>query len=145
MPRVFAIQAAALHAKLPHLDDWNARRRTVAGWYAARFAEAGLVDGPDAPVVLPSPAGEAHVFHQYVIRARARDALRAHLAAAGVGTQVYYAVPLHRQPALAALGLPPGTFPEAERAATDVLALPMYPELPPAHVTTVVESIAAFY
>jgi hypothetical protein len=81
------------------------------------LAEAGLTDRPDAPVVAPSPAGDAHVFHQYVIRARERDRLRAHLAAAGIGTMVYYPMPLHLQPALAALGLRAGAFPRAERAA----------------------------
>src|SRR5262249_3313611 len=107
-PRLDALQAAALPAKLPHLDGWNAARRAVAGWYATLLADAGLTDGPRAPLRLPEPAGDGHVFHQYVVRARARDALRAHLAEAGVGTQVYYSVPLHRQPALAHLGLGAG-------------------------------------
>ena len=89
--------------------------------------------------------GEAHVFHQYVVRARERDALRAHLAAAGVGTQVYYATPLHLQPALAHLGVTRGALPQAERAATEVLALPIYPALTPAQVDTVVEAITRFY
>jgi len=143
--RLDALQAAALGAKLPHLDDWNARRRTIAGWYATLFAEAALVGRSDAPVAVPPPAGDAHVFHQYVIRARDRDRLRAHLAAADIGTMVYYPSPVHLQPALAGLGLRPGSFPAAEAAATDVLALPIYPELTRAHVETVVEAIARFY
>lgn len=143
--RLDAVQAAALGVKLLHLDDWNARRRRVATWYGELLGEAGLTAGDVAPLRVPAPAGEAHVFHQYVVRARERDALRAHLAAAGIGTQVYYATPLHLQPALAHLGLGPGVLPEAERAAREVLALPMYPELTRAQVATVVEAIAGFY
>jgi dTDP-4-amino-4,6-dideoxygalactose transaminase len=143
--RLDALQAAALGAKLRHLDDWNARRRAVAGWYETLLAEAKLTGAPGAPVVTPPPAGEAHVFHQYVVRVRERDRLRAHLAAAGIGTMVYYPRPLHLQPALGALGIQAGAFPEAERAASEVLALPIYPELTRPHVETVVEGIARFY
>jgi dTDP-4-amino-4,6-dideoxygalactose transaminase len=140
--RLDALQAAALHAKLAHLDDWNARRRRVAGWYAEALAARGLVGGVDAPVVAPATAGEAHVFHQYVVRMRSRDRVRARLAEAGIGTQVYYARPLHLQPALAGLGLAAGTLPVAERAAAEVLALPIWPALPRDAVETVVEAIA---
>ena len=96
-------------------------------------------------LVAPAPAGAAHVFHQYVLRARDRDRLRAHLGAAGIATMVYYPGPLHLQPALAGLGLRAGAFPEAERAAREVVALPIYPELSRAQVETVVEAIAGFY
>ena len=143
--RLDALQAAALRVKLAHLDEWNARRRAIAGWYGALLAERGLASRPGAPLVVPAPAGEAHVFHQYVVRARERDGLRAHLARAGVGTMVYYPTPLHLQPALASLGLGAGAFPEAERAASEVLALPIYPELGRGPVETVVETIAGFY
>jgi dTDP-4-amino-4,6-dideoxygalactose transaminase len=143
--RLDALQAAVLGAKLPHLDAWNARRRAVAAWYDALLVEAGLAGRPGAPLVTPQAAGEAHVFHQYVVRARARDRLRAHLSAAGIGTMVYYPQPVHLQPALAHLGLGAGAFPEAERAAREVLALPIYPELTRAHVATVVDAIARFY
>jgi dTDP-4-amino-4,6-dideoxygalactose transaminase len=143
--RLDALQAAALGAKLPHLDRWNARRRTVAGWYDALLAEADLTGRAGAPVVTPPPAGEAHVYHQYVVRARERDPLRTHLAAAGIGTMVYYPRPIHLQPALAQLGIRAGAFPEAERAANEVLALPIYPELGRPQVETVVEAIAGFY
>jgi dTDP-4-amino-4,6-dideoxygalactose transaminase len=143
--RLDGVQAVALLVKLAYLDDWNARRRAVAGWYDECLRARGLAGGPGAPLVAPEPAGEAHVFHQFVVRARARDALRAHLAAAGIGTQVYYPIPLHRQPALAALGYGAGAFPEAERAAAEVLALPMYPELGRTQVEMVVEAIDAFY
>ena len=143
--RLDALQAAALGAKLPHLDVWNARRRAVAGWYSALLAEARLTGGSEAPLVAPEPAGEGHVFHQYVVRARERDRLRAHLESAGIGTMIYYPTPLHLQPALARLGLRAGAFPEAERAAHEVLALPLYPELTRPQVETVVEAIADFY
>ena len=143
--RLDALQAAALAAKLHHLDEWNARRRTVADWYTTLLAERGLAGRAGSPVVAPAPAGEAHVFHQYVVRARERDRLRAHLGAAGIGTQVYYALPLHLQPALAHLGVRAGALPEAERAAAEVLALPIYPELTRAQVEAVVQAIADFY
>ena len=143
--RLDALQAAALGAKLPHLDGWNGRRRTIAERYARLFAEAGLTGRAEAPLVLPEPAGETHVFHQYVIRARDRDALQAHLVEAGIGAQVYYRMPLQLQPPLAAFGFRRGAFPEAERAAAEVLALPIYPELDARAVEAVVEAVAAFY
>ena len=143
--RLDAVQAAALGAKLRHLDAWNGRRRAVAERYTRLFAETGLAGGADAPLVLPEPAGDAHVFHQYVVRARERDALQAHLAAAGIGAQVYYRMPLHLQPPLAALGFRRGVFPEAERAAAEVLALPIYPELEDRAIEAVVDAVAAFY
>jgi dTDP-4-amino-4,6-dideoxygalactose transaminase len=143
--RLDALQAAVLGAKLPHLDTWNARRRTVAGWYDDGFRERRLTGRSDSPLVLPEPAGEAHVFHQYVIRARARDALRQRLATAGIGTGIYYPVPLHRQRALAFLGHGPGSFPEAERAASEVLALPMHPGITRGQVADVVDAVTSFY
>ena len=143
--RLDALQAAALGVKLGHLDAWNARRREVAGWYDAGLRQAGLAGGEGAPLRLPGGAGEAHVFHQYVVRARDRDALRASLGGAGVDTQIYYAVPLHLQPALAHLGHREGEFPHAERVSREALALPIYPELSRAAVETVVEAIARFY
>jgi dTDP-4-amino-4,6-dideoxygalactose transaminase len=143
--RLDAVNAAALRVKLPHLDDWNARRRTVAGWYDAHFRARGLAGGPEAPVALPPPAAEAHVHHVYTVRARARDALVRHLAEGGIGTQVYYRVPLHRQAPLAGCAEVPAGVPEAERAATDVVALPMFPQLAESDVVRVVDAVAAFY
>lgn len=144
--RLDALQAAALSVKLGHLDDWSKRRRTIARWYLEAFAERGIAERPGAPLVVPDvPGGDSHVFHQYVVRARERDRLRAHLTAAGIGTQVYYATPLHLQPALAHVSPGAGALPEAEQAAAEVLALPIYPELERAQVDTVVEAIAAFY
>lgn len=142
--RLDAVQAAALGVKLRYLDAWNARRRAIAAAYAAAFTGSGLA-APQGPIGLPEPAGDAHVFHQFVVRVPERDRLRAAFEGAGIGTQVYYARPLHLQPALADLGLRPGAFPEAERAAGEVLALPIYPELPSAHVDTVVETARRFY
>jgi len=143
--RLDAVQAAVLAAKLPHLDGWNARRRVVAGWYAAHFRARGLAGVAGAPVELPEPAGEAHVFHVYTVRARARDALVRHLAAAGVGVQVYYRQPLHHQTALAACAEVPVGVPEAERAAGEVVALPMYPQLTEEQVGRVVAATESFY
>jgi dTDP-4-amino-4,6-dideoxygalactose transaminase len=138
--RLDALQAAALHAKLRHLDGWNAARRRIAGWYDDAFRSRRL-----AAVTPPTAAGDAHVFHQYVVRVPDRDRLRAALANGGIGTQVYYARPLHQQPALASLGYKSGAFPQAERASREVLALPIYPELTREQTDTVVEAIARFY
>jgi dTDP-4-amino-4,6-dideoxygalactose transaminase len=143
--RLDALQAVALGVKLPYLDDWNARRRTVASWYADRLLARGLAGRPDAPLVLPEPDGEAHVFHVYTVRARERDGLVAHLGAAGIGAQVYYRVPLHRQPALAGLYDLPVGVPQAERAAGEAVALPIFPQLRAEQVDAVVDAIAAFY
>ena len=143
--RLDALQAAALGVKLRYLDAWNARRREVAAWYGGGLREAGLAGRDDAPLRLPDEAGGSHVFHQYVIRARDRDALRDSLTAAGIDTQVYYSLPLHLQPALAHLGHREGEFPQAERASREVLALPIYPELSREAAETVVEAIARFY
>lgn len=143
--RLDAVQAAALGAKLPHLDDWNARRRTIAGWYAEGCAAAGLTGGDGAPLRLPQPAGASHVFHVYTVRARDRDALQAHLGAAGIGSQVYYRTPLDRQPAMQGRADVPCGVPVSDRAADEVLALPMWPQLTRAQVDAVVAAMAGFY
>ncbi|HEY6179433.1 MAG TPA: DegT/DnrJ/EryC1/StrS family aminotransferase, partial [Kofleriaceae bacterium] len=138
--RLDPLQAAVLRVKLPYLSAWTAARRRHAERYRALFAAAPV------PPELRMPASHpAHVHHQFVIRAPRRDALRAHLAAAGVGTEVYYPGPLHLQPCFAELGYRPGAFPVAERACREVLALPIHPALPPAAQDFVVEQIAAFY
>jgi len=143
--RLDAVQAAALLAKLPSLDAWNARRRAVAARYASGLTAAGVAGGDGAPLVLPAVAGEAHVFHQYVVRSRDRDALAAHLAARGIGTQVYYPIPLHRQPALAGHVVVPVPLPHTERAAAEALALPIYPQLTDAQIDLVIAEIVAFH
>jgi dTDP-4-amino-4,6-dideoxygalactose transaminase len=139
--RLDALQAAILRAKLPHLASWNARRRANAAVYAGLFADAGLTGRVRLPA---APDDRVHTYHQYVIRVTRRDALRAHLAARGVGTEVYYPVPLHRQECFAAAG-PVPTLPNADAAAAEVLALPIYPELTQEQQAYVVDCIAEFF
>jgi dTDP-4-amino-4,6-dideoxygalactose transaminase len=140
--RLDAIQAAVLRVKLPHLERWTEGRRQNAGRYRGLFREAGL----DGVVGLPTePAGRHHIYNQFVIRAPRRDALRAHLESAGIGTEIYYPVPFHMQECFAGLGYRPGDFPGSERAAAEALALPIYGELTEAQQRHVVDAIAAFY
>lgn len=144
--RLDALQAAVLHAKLPHLAGWNRERRAIAARYAAGIAERGLADRLRAPR-LPAPGGEEHVFHQFTLRVLdgARDALLAHLVADGIGAAVYYPVPLHRQPCFATLAGARRPLPVTERLAREVLSLPIYPELGAAREQRVLDSLAAFY
>jgi len=137
--RLDALQAAVLLAKLPYLQSWSEARRAHATWYSG--ALAGIA-GVRTPATDPS---NEHIFHQYVIEADRRDALQAHLKERGVGSAVYYPVPLHLQPCFAALGYKAGAMPNAEAAAGRVLALPVYPELTEAQRSHVVASIKAFY
>jgi dTDP-4-amino-4,6-dideoxygalactose transaminase len=143
--RLDAVQAAVLGAKLPHLDRWTARRRAIARAYGEALRAAGVAGAPNAPVMLPPDAGDDHVWHQYVVRARRRDALLAHLTAAGIGAMVYYPVPLHRQPPLLPASATPVPLDETERAANEVLALPIYPELSDEQQAAVVAAVRAFY
>ncbi len=138
--RLDPLQAAVLRAKLPHLAGWTVARRNHAARYRALFAAARI----PAELRLPAP-DPSHVYHQFVIRAPRRAALRAHLAAAGIGTEIYYPEPLHLQPCFAALGYRPGSLPLAERACTEVLALPIHPQLPAHAQAFVVDQIARFY
>jgi dTDP-4-amino-4,6-dideoxygalactose transaminase len=146
--RLDTLQAAVLLVKLRYIDGWNARRREIAATYAKLFAEAGLVEAgpyPGKGVVVPFTRPEAvHVFHQYVIRVNRRDELRAFLAEQQIGSEIYYPVPLHLQQALRGLGFKAGDFPESERAAAEVLALPMFPHLSLEEQDTVVNAIARF-
>lgn len=137
--RLDAIQAAVLAAKLPHLERWTAARRAHAASYRAAFASAGL-----AEVRLPVD-DPAHVYHHFVIRAPSRDRLRDHLAAAGIGTEIYYPQPLHRAPALEALSYRAGSCPRAEAACAKVLALPIHPALSRDAPARVVDAIRGFY
>ncbi len=148
--RLDAIQAAVLRVKLKYLTEWNDARRERAARYNQLFAAAGLLAGSSAedsgPIRLPQTSGQAHhVFHQYVVRAYRRDELREFLTARTIGTEVYYPIPLHLQPCFVYLGHLEGDFPEAERAAKEVLALPMFPELTDDEQCWVVKSIADFY
>ncbi|HZL27226.1 MAG TPA: DegT/DnrJ/EryC1/StrS family aminotransferase [Acidobacteriaceae bacterium] len=146
--RLDSLQAAVLEVKLRYVDEGNRRRRFLAARYDSLFAAAGLTASSTAEgIVTPytDPRAE-HIFHQYVIRApRRRDDLRAFLTAQKIGTEIYYPLPLHLQEALRSLGYKAGDFPETERAATEVLALPMYPELREDEQDTVVEAIRQFY
>ena len=140
--RLDELQAAVLRIKLKHLDAWTEARQRNADHYDALLAKADLGD----TVVLPHRnPGERHIFNQYVIRAQRRDDLRAHLERCGVGTEIYYPLPLHEQQCFAYLGHSPEDFPEAHRAAAEVLALPIYPELTAEQREHVARSIADFY
>jgi dTDP-4-amino-4,6-dideoxygalactose transaminase len=139
--RLDALQAAVLNVKLKYLDQWNEARRANAARYEKLFAEAGLEE-----VVTPKVNRKCrHIFHQYTIRCEQRDELRAHLQEKGVGSEVYYPVPLHLQECFAFLGHRSGELPESERAARECLSLPIYPELTAAQQQYVVEKIAEFY
>ncbi len=140
--RIDELQAAVLRVKLRHLDDWTGARQRNARFYDAAFAAQGLGARVRTPVAAP---GMRHIFNQYVLRVERRDALRQFLADRGVGTEIYYPVPLHLQQCFAYLGHRPGDLPQAEQAATETLALPVYPELSEAQLSHVVESVAAFY
>jgi len=147
--RLDAIQAAVLRVKLHRLETWQRARRDTAALYRRLFTESGLVlestDGGDGIVLPTELPGRRHVYHQFVIRAPRRDALRAHLVSKGIGCEVYYPLSLHQQECFKALGHRPGDFPAAERAAAECLALPMYPELTPAQIEAVVARTASFF
>jgi dTDP-4-amino-4,6-dideoxygalactose transaminase len=148
--RMDAIQAAVLRVKLPHIAAWNRSRQQHAAAYDQLFAESGLTsrnsNEGSAPVRPLSRSPHAtHVFHQYVIRAQRRDGLRKFLAERKIGSEVYYPLPLHLQPVFSYLGLKAGDLPVAEKAAHEVLALPMFPELTEGEIKRVVESLADFY
>jgi dTDP-4-amino-4,6-dideoxygalactose transaminase len=140
--RLDELQAAVLNVKLKHLDEWTAGRQRNAAFYDRAFARADL----GRAVATPVPAkGGRHIYNQYIIRVRDRDLLRQHLTAGGVGTEIYYPVPLDQQKCFAYLGHRAGDFPESERAAEETLALPIFPELSETQLQYVVDTIAAFY
>ena len=152
--RLDTLQAAVLEVKLKYLPAWNQRRRELAARYNELFLAGGIATMPTPAnpttiaegVVLPYVHPRAlPVFHQYVIRAPRRDELRAFLTSHKIGTEIYYPLPLHLQRALAPLGYKAGDFPITERAAEEVLALPIYPELRDDEQQTVVEAIRLFY
>jgi dTDP-4-amino-4,6-dideoxygalactose transaminase len=144
--RLDELQAAILKVKLPHLPTWSAARRAVADFYREEFSRRNL----DKHIVLPAEPYrdqvlEHHIYHQFVIRADARDELKAHLTAHEIGCEIYYPIPLHLQECFSYLEYEAGNFPEAERAANETLALPVYPELGREAQAFVVERIAEFY
>jgi dTDP-4-amino-4,6-dideoxygalactose transaminase len=136
--RIDTLQAAILRAKLPHLTAWNVARRKHAQHYLQRLR--------DTPLVLPEPH-TPHVWHHFVVRVSEgkRDALREHLKARQIETEVYYPMPLHLQPCFKTFGYRAGDMPEAERAAAEVLALPVHADLSPAQLDHVVASVREFF
>jgi dTDP-4-amino-4,6-dideoxygalactose transaminase len=146
--RLDGFQAAVLSVKLKYIEGWNSARRAIAKRYHVLFRASGLAESGPYPfhgIVLPQEVpGSKHVWHQYVIRTARRDELREFLAARKIGSEIYYPVPLHLQEALKHLGYKEGDFPEAERAAREVLALPIFPELREDEQQTVVNAIAEF-
>jgi dTDP-4-amino-4,6-dideoxygalactose transaminase len=144
--RMDAIQGAVLRVKMRHIEDWNRLRRERAATYDRLFQQSGLLTSGKPPVRMLSTSPHAHhVYHQYVIRAERRDDLRKFLSERKIATEVYYPVPLHLQNCFVYLGLREGDLPESERAAREVLALPMFPELTESEQQWVVESISEFY
>ena len=140
--RIDELQAAILRVKFKHLDAWTAGRQRNAAHYSAAFERVGLA----SRVTLPRlPARGRHIFNQYVIRVERRDELRAFLASRGIGTEIYYPVPLHLQQCFAYLQYARGDFPESERAAGETLALPVYPELSQTQLDAVVAAVADFF
>ncbi len=152
--RLDAIQAAVLNVKLPHLDDWSAQRRDNAELYTRLFIEAGLAEETgkikfDAKnnVLLPkavykdSGVKNYHIYNQYIIRVEERDAVRKHMSDKGIGTEIYYPVPFHKQECFSSLNYKNGDFPLAEEAADDSIALPIYPELTQEQQKYIVEEI----
>ncbi len=161
--RLDAVQASVLSVKLRHLDTWTAKRRENAAWYDSAFKSSGLVE--KGFISLPRSVwkescsecraanGSAsatsnaydHIYNQYVISTHHRDELKAHLIDKGVGTEVYYPVPLHLQECFSNLGYSAGSFPISEEAAKSTLALPIYPELTPEQLAYVVDSICEYF
>jgi dTDP-4-amino-4,6-dideoxygalactose transaminase len=142
--RLDALQAAVLRVKFKYLEDWAEARRLRAERYRLLFGNSGLTDRGE--LTLPVDAGYGrHVYNQFVIRAERRDELRAFLKHQGIGTEVYYPLPLHLQHCFADLEYQPGDLPESERASKEVLALPIYPELSETAQDYVVERVIEFY
>ncbi len=128
-----------LLAKLPHLATWSAARRDNAAYYTNGLAD---VAGVRTPTV---ESANEHIFHQYTLRAQRRDQLQARLKEQGIGSAVYYPIPLHQQECFAHLGYKTGSLPQSERAAAEAISLPIYPELSRAQLDFVIETIRGFY
>jgi len=137
--RLDALQAAVLLAKLPHLEAWSAGRRRNAEYYNSAFAGS-----PDVCTPVIDPANVS-IYNQYTVRVSRRDDLQAHLKAKGIGNSVYYPLPLHLQPCFEYLGYSEGAFPESEKAAKEVISLPIYPELTTGQLDEVIEAVREFY
>ena len=137
--RLDALQAVVLHAKLPHLEGWSAARRRNAEYYNAAFADFSDVK---TPVIDPK---NVSIYNQYTLRVTKRDQLQEHLKKKGIGSSVYYPLPLHLQPCFEYLGYKAGAFPESEKAAKEVISLPIYPELTTAQLDEVIGAVREFY
>ena len=137
--RLDALQAAVLRAKLPHLEAWSAARRRNAAYYDAAFADVAEIGTPWV-----DPANTS-IYNQYTIRVSRRDELQAYLKELGIGSNVYYPLPLHLQPCFAYLGYAEGQCPEAEKAAREVLSLPVFPELATAQLDEVIAAVRGFF
>jgi dTDP-4-amino-4,6-dideoxygalactose transaminase len=137
--RLDALQAAVLSAKLPHLADWSRLRREHAAYYDRAFADVPEVRTPTID------AGNESIYNQYTLRADRRDDLQSHLKRDGIGSAVYYPLPLHLQPCFAYLGYRQGSCPESERAAREVISIPVFPELTRAQQDEVIGSVRVFY
>ncbi len=141
--RLDALQAAILLKKLPHLGEWSRRRWEIAQYYRAEFRElAPTLQSPVEPFA-ESLGVRGHTYHQFVVRTTRRDELRKHLRSFGIGTEIYYPVPLHRQKCFAEINT--SSYPESESAASQVLALPIFPELTDAEVEIVAERVVSFF
>jgi len=147
--RLDALQAAILRVKLKHLEEWQKKRRERADYYNRKISQTGLekegLVKPPSAVYKDRGVSNDHTFHQYVIRAQKRDQLQAYLKDKGIGTSIFYPLPLHRQKCFSYLGYKKGDFPVSEKASKEVLALPIYPELSPEQQDWVVTSIKEFY
>jgi len=147
--RLDALQAAVLSVKLRYLDRWSDARRENARYYDRRLQEEGLVENGHVRTPSAAYAGSGdenfHVYNQYTLRVEGREALRAHLAASGVGCSIYYPIPLHLQACFVGLGHRAGSFPVSERAAEEALSIPVYPELTVEQREHVVETLVSFY
>lgn len=142
--RLDELQAAVLLVKLRYLDQWTEARQVRARHYNDAFRDLDL-EGPDMLILPEIPKTGRHVFNQYVVRSPQRDNLADFLRARKIGTAIYYPKPLHLQECFASLGHKEGDFPEAERAAREALALPLYPDLPVEMQAYVIESVLDFF
>lgn len=133
-----ALQARILSWKLPHLDEWNSQRRTVAGWYRERLAGLPLSFQSEDP-------NEEHVYHLFQVRTDRRDALLQHLLQSGVDAVVRYPTPIHLQPAFSDCGWRKGQFPVAEKLAQELLCLPIRPDLSLSDVEYVADCVRSFF
>ncbi len=147
--RLDAIQAAVLNVKLKYLNDWTRKRARNASQYQSLFNTSGLLGTTQIqiPTAIYAQTGieNPHIYNQFVIRAQQRDQLRTHLQEHGVASEIYYPLPLHLQECFENLGYHEGDFPEAERAARETLALPIYPELNDDQQAYIVDTIRSFY